>query len=70
MDQREDGRSQAAAAAKAGISERTGRRIEQEGADRDRKPREWRTRDDPFEGVWDEVAEQLGQQPQLQPLTL
>lgn len=70
MDQREDGRSQAAAAAKAGISERTGRRIEQEGADRGRKPREWRTRDDPFEGVWDEVAEQLGQQPELQPLTL
>jgi len=70
MEQRDKGQNQAAAAAKAGISERTGRRIEREGASRGRKPRDWRTRSDPFEGVWDEVAGQLEQQPDLQPLTL
>lgn len=70
MDQRQAGKNQATAAAKAGISERTGRRIEREGSTRGRKPRHWRTRTDPFDAVWDEVAEQLGRHPSLQPLTL
>src|SRR5436190_17195625 len=54
MDSRKDGHSQAAAAARAGFSERTGRRID--GApvlpsQRDRT-RRYRTRQDPFAEVW------------------
>jgi DNA-binding XRE family transcriptional regulator len=70
MSQREAGKTQAAAAAKAGISERTGRRIEREGFKPEPKTRRWRTRNDPFAAVWDEVAEQLGSHPELQALTL
>ena len=70
MSQREDGKTQAAAAAKAGISERTGRRIERGGSKHGNKSRHWRTRDDPFAVVWDEIAEQLGANPDLQALTL
>ena len=70
MDERASGKSQVAAAAKAGISERTGRRVEREGSVGGRKPRHWRTRRDPFESVWDEVAERLGAEPSLDALTL
>lgn len=70
MDERKSGKSQVAAAAKAGISERTGRRIEREGGAGGRKPRHWRTRPDPFETVWDEIAEQLRAAPSLDALTL
>jgi transposase InsO family protein len=70
MDERASGKSQVAAAAKAGISERTGRRVEREGGVGGRKPRHWRTRRDPFEAVWDEVAERLGAEPFLDALTL
>ena len=70
MEQRKAGKNQVAAAAKAGISERSGRRIEREGGGRGRKPRHWRTRPDPFEAVWDEIAERLGGAPSLDALTL
>jgi len=70
MSQREEGKTQAAAAAKAGISERTGRRIEREDFKPEPKTRRWRTRNDPFAAVWDKVAEQLGGNPELQALTL
>ncbi len=70
MDERASGKSQVAAAAKADISERTGRRIERGGGRRGRKPRHWRTRQDPFEAVWDEVAERLATAPSLDALTL
>jgi hypothetical protein len=70
MSQRERGKTQAAAAAKAGISERTGRRIEREGDKPERSARHWRTRNDPFAAVWDAVAEQLGRNSDLQALTL
>ena len=69
MDERNNEQSQKVAAAKAGISERTARRLEQEGK-KQRSPRHWRTRTDPFEGVWDEVAARLGSEPDLQALTL
>ena len=68
MSQREKGNTQAAAAAKAGISERTGRRIEREDGKPESKGRHRRTRNDPFAGVWDEVAEKLGSNPELLPL--
>jgi hypothetical protein len=49
------GKSQEAAAAAAGMSVRTARKWEwglfPSGS---KKPRSWRTRPDPFEGVWDE----------------
>lgn len=70
MDNRASGTHQLAAAAKAGISERTGRRIERESSGRGPKSRHWRTRNDPFIAVWDEIAEQLALEPSLQALTL
>jgi hypothetical protein len=70
MNSREKGMNQVAAAAKAGISERTGRRIERDGDWQKGKSRHWRTRKDPFESVWGEIVEQLNLAPSLQPLTL
>lgn len=70
MAQRAGGKIQATAAAKAGISERTGRRIDAGDAVGGAKPRHWRTRVDPFATVWDEVAQQLHEKPDLQAFTL
>lgn len=70
MSQREQGKTQTTAAAKAGISESTARRIERGRAGQGRSERHWRTRSDPFAPVWDEVVEQLGRDPALQALTL
>jgi hypothetical protein len=64
--------TQVAAAAKAGISERSARRIE--GSDAlpsQRGPRHWRTRGDPLAAVWDdEVVPLLQADPQLNAVTL
>ncbi len=50
-----DGKSQEAAAAAAGMSVRTARKWESGPLPSTfREPRSWRTRPDPFEGVWDE----------------
>ncbi len=47
--------SQTAAAAKTGISERSARRIERiEALPSQRPERQWRTRQDPLAGVWDD----------------
>lgn len=56
MDERRHGDPQATAAAKAGFSERTARRIDANPILPSQRPRErtWRTREDPFAGVWDE----------------
>jgi transposase InsO family protein len=70
MSQRELGKTQTAAAAKAGVSERTARRIEQDKAGACTVARHWRTRPDPFAEVWDELTEQLVRAPDLQALTL
>ncbi len=50
---RMDGKNQEAAAAAAGMSVRTAREWER-GAlpSQTREPRSWRTRKDPFDGVW------------------
>src|SRR5450759_4443017 len=46
--------SQAASAAKAGISERSARRIEDAQSLPSQRPaRSWRTREDPLSAVWD-----------------
>ncbi len=56
MGSRKDGYSQAAAAARAGFSERTGRRIEADPIlpSQQGRTRRYRTRQDPFVEVWRE----------------
>ena len=51
MNSRQSGDTQSKAAAKAGISERTGWRIEKQEHKRGEE-RHWRTRKDPLEAVW------------------
>lgn len=72
MTQRNQGDTQAGASAKAGVSERTGRRIEiGEVSASAPTPRRWRTRKDPFAAVWDsEIVPLLERQPALDPTTL
>ena len=64
--------TQAAAAARAGLSERCARRIERaDGLPSQRSPRPWRTRADPLGLVWDdEVVPLLCAEPQLNAVTL
>jgi transposase InsO family protein len=72
MSSRKHGLTQTQASAKAGLSERSGRRIEDGriGA-LERKERHWRTRKDPFTEVWgSEIVERLEKQPALDATTL
>lgn len=70
MNTRKQGKSQAEAAARAGISERTARRLESH-PERHSKPRSYKTRKDPLTEVWaSELEPMLRQQPGLQPITL
>jgi len=72
MQHRQNGASQEVAAAKAGVSVRSGRRIETSG----QKPcinaeRQWRTREDPLEAVWEtELLHLLENEPKLTGTTL
>jgi transposase InsO family protein len=71
MNTRQLGKSQETAAAKAAISERSGRRIE--NGERPSIPgeRHWRTREDPFEAIWEkELVPLLEKEAQLTGLTL
>jgi hypothetical protein len=72
MSLRTQGKEQVTAAAKAGISERSGRRIESGELSASHKvSRDWRTRKDPFEEIWEsEVVPLLTGSPELQPRTL
>jgi len=65
-------KSQELAAAKAGLSERSARRIESSVALPSQSPRRyWRSRADPFAGVWDaEVVPLLKSAPKLMAVTL
>jgi transposase len=70
MSQRNKKFGQATAAAKAGFSERTGRRVETDPL-RKSKEHRWRTRKDPFAIVWDrEIVPLLDAAPKLQAITL
>ncbi len=72
MKSRKTGKSQAISAAKSGISERSGRRIEK-GTIQSGNPqnRSWRTRIDPFEMVWEsEVVPMLTKDLRFTPITL
>ncbi len=64
--------TQELAAARAGISERSARRIESSVTLPSQKPRRyWRSRPDPFAGVWDsEVVPLLQRAPKLMAITL
>lgn len=70
MEQRNKGLSQASAAAKAGFSERTGRRIENQPP-RTKSIRQYRTRKDPLDGLFErEVIPLLQKKSTLQPTTI
>jgi transposase InsO family protein len=70
MKSRQAGYSQATAAAKAGISERSGRRIDNEERSAP-EARHWRTRKDPFDPVWEtELVPLLAREPSLTGITL
>jgi len=72
MDSRREGCSQAASAARSGFSERTARRVDQAKRLPSQRPaRYWRTREDPFAGIWhDELRPMLAAAPQLRATTL
>lgn len=71
MDARNDGKTQAQAAASADISERSGRGIERDGRPARTHERTWRTRVDPFALIWDsEIVPSLARDERLRALTL
>jgi len=71
MKERNKGKTQVTAAAKADISERSGRRIEQNELQLGNRKRHWRTRLDPFLAVWEsEIVPLLKNTPKLTPITL
>jgi transposase InsO family protein len=72
MSSRKQGQTQEQASAKAGVSERSARRIEDGRIGvLENKERHWRTRKDPFAEVWDsEVVPLLEKQPALDATTL
>ena len=66
-------RSQESAAAIAGFSVATGRRIERDPRPPSSRkaPRDYRTRPDPFDGLWDaEIVPMLNAAPDLRPITI
>lgn len=71
MKSRKNGYTQVISAAKADISERSGRDIEK-GKRRQRKmPREYRRKEDPLKGAFDEIVRPLlEEKPALTPITL
>lgn len=71
MSSRSAGDSQETASVKAGISVRSGRRIEKGERVEPDAVRQWRTRSDPLEDVWDsECVPLLEREPKLTGLTL
>ncbi len=68
MEARSKGKTQKIAAAQAGFCERSARNIFKNPS---KKERTWRTRENPFQGVWErEVVPLLEQNPKLQAKTL
>lgn len=71
MNTRKSGKNQDTAAAKASISVRSGRRIEKGEHQSILGERHWRTREDPFETIWEkELLPLLEKESQLTGLTL
>lgn len=70
MKNRQTGCSQELSALKTGISVRSGRRIDK-GERTSKKIRDWKTRKDPFEAVWEsELEPLLNSEPELTGITL
>ena len=66
-----EGKTQRAASAKSGLSERTGRRISKGELIIAKSSHHWRTRQDPLADVWDsQLVPLLENTPSLLPLTL
>ena len=71
MSQREGGCQQETAAAKAGISVESARRIEKGNHQPGKKRPRWRSRPDPLAKVWEsELEPLLNREPELKPMTL
>jgi hypothetical protein len=71
MKSKQEGKTQAIAAARAGFSERSARRIENRQFQLIKKQRNWKTRNDPFESVWQtELVPLLEAEPKLEARTL
>src|SRR5690242_19947338 len=72
LRERQKGRTQIQAAARAGMSERTARKYERAGAlpSQLKRPRTHRTRPDPFADVWPWIVGQLERDAALQATTL
>lgn len=71
MKSKQERKSQRAAAASAGFSERSSYRVEKRQCQPAKTERNWKTRKDPFEAVWDsEVVPLLKAEPNLQARTL
>ncbi len=72
MQERRKGTPQRIAAARAGMSEKTGRKYERAGKlpSELKRPHDWRTRQNPFEEDWEWVVAQLERDPALQASTL
>ena len=71
MRARQEGKKQAVSSAQAGFSERTARRLARNGHRPAKALRDWRTRSDPFESVWEtELVPLLEAEPKLQARTL
>lgn len=72
MDEKQKGRRLYAAAAKAGVCEGTARKYLKVGVlpSETRIEHRWRTREDPFEGVWEDVCELLEGNSGLSPKTI
>jgi hypothetical protein len=71
MKHKHNGDTQEQASAKAGVSQRSGRRIEAGSLSGTKEIRHWRTRKDPFSEVWEsEITPLLIKTPKLTPTTL
>lgn len=71
MTSKNKGDSQQVASAKAGLSVRSGRRIDKGDLTTESSPRQWRTRKDPLDPVWDlKIVPLLEAMPSLLPNTL
>lgn len=71
MKSRQQGKTQAISAARADISERSARRIEKRKFQVAKVERNWRTRKDPFENVWEkDLLPLLSEEPRLETRTL
>jgi len=71
MKHRKEGKSQIVASTKSGFCERSARNIEHRDWKEAHHERHWKTREDPFEGVWEEdLVPKLEENPRLQAITL